>query len=300
MRNDALVAFDAGEERAFPKVTHGLQAIVFLGDGGNITIDAVKWCAAQNIAICVLDWLGDLVSVTTLQATSDVSIRRAQFTANRLAVSKAIVREKFESGRRIGKLSSLSCRNALTEIKAAKSVEEVIKIEGRMALEYWSNWRFELKHRTRNWPAQWMQFSYRASQISGGPRHATHPVNAILNYAYSVVAAQITRSLIASGFDSTAGFLHADAQGRHSLTYDVLELLRADIDAVILPWAAKTIWRRADFPVTPSGVVRLQPTLAARVAELAWTGMLQAQIGASILRLRDAISNYVLPLEVCP
>jgi CRISPR-associated endonuclease Cas1 len=269
VRNDALSAFDAGEERAFAKVTHGLKAVVFLGDGGNITVDAIKWCAAQNVAICVLDWLGDLVSFTSRPAAMDVSLRRAQFTADRLAVAKAIIREKLASGRRIGKLAARSWREALEELKAARSVEEVIRIEGRMALEYWSNWRFELKHRKRNWPPQWTLFSYRASQISGGPRHATHPVNVILNYAYSVAATQITRSLIAFGFDSTAGFLHADAQGRHSLTYDVLELLRADVDAAILPWVAKTIWRRADFPVTPSGVVRLQPTLAAAVAERA-------------------------------
>jgi CRISPR/Cas system-associated endonuclease Cas1 len=45
-------------------------------------------------------------------------------------------------------------------------------------------------------------------------------VNAILNYAYSVAAAQITRSLQAAGFDSMAGFMHADDNGRHSLSYD--------------------------------------------------------------------------------
>jgi CRISPR-associated protein Cas1 len=291
VRSDALAAFDAGEERAFPKVTHGLNAIVFLGDGGNITIDAIKWCAAQNVTICVLDWLGDLVSVTTPPATNDVTLRRAQFTADRLAVAKAVIHEKLASGRRIGKLSSQSCRSALADVKAARSVEDVIKIEGRMALEYWSNWRFELKHRKRNWPSQWTLFSYRASQISGGPRHATHPVNAILNYAYSVIAAQITRSLIASGFDSTAGFLHADAQGRHSLTYDVLELLRSDIDEAILPWVASTIWRKADFPVTPSGVVRLQPTLAALVAQKASAACPQAKLDAAVEWIRGAILN---------
>jgi len=62
---------------------------------------------------------------------------------------------------------------------------------------------------------------------------------------------------------------YADAQGRHSLTYDALELVRADIDARILPWVASHTWKRADFPVTPEGVVRLQPTLAAYVAEQA-------------------------------
>ena len=60
VRNDELVSFDTGEERSFRKVTHGLQAIIFLGEGGFITIDAIKWCEAQGVAICVLDWHGEL------------------------------------------------------------------------------------------------------------------------------------------------------------------------------------------------------------------------------------------------
>jgi CRISPR/Cas system-associated endonuclease Cas1 len=94
---------------------------------------------------------------------------------------------------------------------------------------------------------------------------------------------------MASGFDSTAGFLHADAQGRHSLTHYVLELLRADIDAAILPWAAKTIWRRADFPVTPSGVVRLQPALAALVSQHRSAACPQRKLDAAVEQLNKMI-----------
>lgn len=269
VRNDELVSFDTGEERSFRKVTHGLQAIVFLGEGGFVTIDAIKWCEAQGVAICVLDWHGDLVSVTQPAPPTDPSIKRAQFSANKAAVARAILGEKLAAQKRIGKLSSQTHRAAIAEAKAAKTVDEIVRIEGRAALEYWSNWRFELKHKKRNWPSEWTHYTYRASLISGGPRHATHPVNAILNYAYSVAAAQLTRSLMAFGFDSAGGFLHADAQGRHSLTYDALELTRAEIDARILPWVATHTWKRADFPVTPKGVVRLQPTLAAYVAQKA-------------------------------
>jgi CRISPR-associated protein Cas1 len=165
-------------------------------------------------------------------------------------------------------------------MKRAQSVDELVKIEGRLALEYWSNWTFELKHKKRDWPDHWTHFHYRASPISGGPRHAMHLVNAILNYAYSVVAAQITRTLQVSGFDSAAGFLHADAEGRHSLTYDVLELLRAETDNAILPWVASHTWKRPDFPVTPEGIVRLQPTLAAVVAQRAMQP--QAKVDAAV------------------
>jgi CRISPR-associated protein Cas1 len=117
-----------------------------------------------------------------------------------------------------------------------------------------------------------------------------HPVNAILNYAYTVVAAQITRSLQASGFDSAAGFLHADHEGRHSLTYDVLELLRAEIDNAILTWAAWNTWKRPDFPVTPEGIVRLQPTLAAVVAQRAL--LPQKDAGRSIEWLQTLVLHH--------
>ena len=290
VRNDELVSFDTGEERSFRKVTHGLQAIIFMGEGGFITIDGIKWCEAQGVAICVLDWHGELVSVTQPTPPNDVSIRRAQFAADKVAMARAILHQKLASQRRIGKLASKTYQSALAEAKTARTVDEIMRIEGRAALEYWSNCRFELKHKKRNWPLQWTRFEYRASLISGGPRHATHPVNAILNYTYSVAAAQLTRSLIAFGFDSTVGFLHADAQGRHSLTYDALELVRADIDARILPWVATHVWKRADFPVTPEGVVRLQPTLAAYVAEQALLG--QPEINHIMEWLK---TNLVLP-----
>jgi hypothetical protein len=48
-----------------------------------------------------------------------------------------------------------------------------------------------------------------------------------------------------------------------------MELLRADIDAKMFAWIASHLWKRPDFPVTPEGVVRLQPTLAAFVAQQA-------------------------------
>jgi CRISP-associated protein Cas1 len=82
--------------------------------------------------------------------------------------------------------------------------------------------------------------------------------------------------------------MHADAAGRASLTYDAMELLRADIDAAILPWVASHKWKRADFPVTPEGVVRLQSSLAAVVAQRASAAITQ----------RDLDRVYPSPAEV--
>lgn len=102
------------------------------------------------------------------------------------------------------------------------------------------------------------------------PRHAVHPVNAILNFGYSVVAGQLHRELAARGLDPACGFLHAPKDGRASLVYDAIELMRADADSRLLGWAASHVWKRADFLIAKAGssegsragVVRLQPALA--------------------------------------
>ncbi len=281
-----LVTYD-GEERQFSKVTHGLRAIAILGQSGFLTLDAIKWCDVQGIGLFVLGWHGELVSVTQPVLSGSIDVRRAQFRANRFPIAKAILLQKLQSQVRIKKLSQHAHRNALARIKSARSVDDLFPIEAQAALDYWSSWSFELKHKKRNWPDRWTRFSYRTSPISGGPRHATDPVNAILNYAYAVAAAQITRSLQAVGFDSMAGFMHADDNGRHSLSYDLLELLRADIDAAIFSWVQEQTWKRPDFPVTPEGLVRLQPTLAAVVAQKAV--LPQKRVDQAVEWLREQI-----------
>ncbi len=290
-----LVAWDGSRtdtaNRRFSKVTHGLSAIIFLGSSGLVTFEAIKWLEAQGIGLFVLGWYSELISVSQPASSASIELRRAQFSADRLRVARAVLTEKLNSGAVLGKLSPAAHDKATARVKTAKSVDDLLAIEAQAALDYWSNRRFSLKHRRRNWPDQWTEFHYRASPISGGPRHAMHPVNAILNYAYSTAAAFLTRTLAMVGFDPACGFLHADAQGRYSLSYDALELLRADIDAAILPWVASVTWKRADFPVTPEGIVRLNAPLAAVVAQRTAELLPQTRLDAAAQWMREAIMS---------
>ncbi|MGH8628972.1 MAG: CRISPR-associated endonuclease Cas1 [Gammaproteobacteria bacterium] len=60
-------------------------------------------------------------------------------------------------------------------------------------------------------------------QTERGPRHATHPINAILNYGYSMLAGQVERAAVIRGLDVAVGSLHADSDGRRSLVYDLID-----------------------------------------------------------------------------
>jgi CRISP-associated protein Cas1 len=284
-----LVVWNGNSERRFPKVVHGLKTIVFTGFGGTLSFQVIKWCELQGIGICTLGWYGEFIGITGTHLTATVDLRRAQFRADGFTVARNILEQKLLSEAKIGKLSKTAHAKALARMKAARCTGDLFPIEAEAALAYWQSWAFDLHFAARHWPAQWERFEHRASAISGGGRHATHPVNAILNYAYSVAAAQLTRALAAHGFDPACGFMHADAAGRASLTYDALELLRADVDAAILPWAASHKWKRADFPVTPEGIVRLQTALAAVIAQRTSAAITQRDLDRVCAWFEDAI-----------
>jgi CRISP-associated protein Cas1 len=49
--------------------------------------------------------------------------------------------------------------------------------------------------------------------VSCRNRHASHPVNAILNYAYAVLEIQVRIATVSYGLDPTIGYLHAPVLG---------------------------------------------------------------------------------------
>lgn len=60
--------------------------------------------------------------------------------------------------------------------------------------------------------------------------NATHPVNSILNYGYSILESQIRIQLVAAGLDPTIGVLHSGRRGRSDFVLDLMEPLRPIID----------------------------------------------------------------------
>jgi CRISPR-associated protein Cas1 len=51
--------------------------------------------------------------------------------------------------------------------------------------------------------------------ISGRNRHATDPVNAMMNYAYAVLESQVLTATVAAGLDPTIGYLHSSRSWAH-------------------------------------------------------------------------------------
>ena len=84
------------------------------------------------------------------------------------------------------------------------------------------------------------------------------PINALLSFAYSLLAGNCASALESVGFDSYVGFMHSDRPGRESLALDLMEELRPCMaDRFVLTMINNRIITPEHMIVSQSGAVRL-------------------------------------------
>ena len=82
--------------------------------------------------------------------------------------------------------------------------------------------------------------------------------NALLSFAYSLLAHDCASALESVGLDAYAGFLHRDRPGRESLALDLMEELRPCLaDRFVLTLVNNRVMKAADFDFRESGAVLL-------------------------------------------
>jgi CRISP-associated protein Cas1 len=183
----------------------------------------------------------------------------------------------------IGKISADVKELILTPPKSLKALRGV---EGRSALLYFSVWRqLTVKWKglgRRPIPSDWNSIGPRtsANNVKGYNREASHPVNAILNYAYAVLESHVRIEIISQGYDPTIGYLHAFEKYRAALVCDLMEPLRPVVDRIVLGCVQSQTFQRTDFVVRPDGVCRVNPGLARYV-----TSLLLAQLANEPVKL---------------
>jgi hypothetical protein len=162
-----------------------------------------------------------------------------------------------------------------SELAEADSPETVRLIESQAASAYWAAWRtlpinFPRKDEPRV-PAHWRVFGARISPLTGSPRLAVNPPNAILNYLYAVLESESRLAAAALGLDPGIGVLHVDTPYRDSLACDLMEPVRPQVDAYFLDWVSREPLKREWFFEQRDGNCRLMGSFAARLSETAPT-----------------------------
>ena len=142
-------------------------------------------------------------------------------------------------------------------------------MEGRAAAVYFEAWRgtpikWNLSRKALI-PEDWHFVGGRKSTLRKSNGGARHPINAMLNYAYAVLHANLKLKLISEGFDPKIGLAHATEKYRDALVLDHMEPLRPVVDREILRLVLENTMNSGDFTITNEGFCRLNPQLARKV-----------------------------------
>jgi CRISPR-associated protein Cas1 len=193
------------------------------------------------------------------------AVIRAQCAADGLGAARELVRAKIEreleaivrdKPTRLARLEEWE-----TRIGASRTIGELLIIEAKAAADYWRVFadRGLREAKGGNLPRTWLRFANRQKGAGFlGSKNATHPINAMLNYAYVVEAGRLAKALAARGLALQIGYLHSDKTGRNSLVWDAIEPLRPIIDARVFRYIEGMEFKRTEFLQTSASTYRLE------------------------------------------
>jgi CRISPR-associated endonuclease Cas1 len=267
----------------FSKIDGRVRRLVVIGSDGYVSLSALQWLADRDASFVMLDRRGAVLAVTGPVRPSDARLRRAQALAHSSGVAVEIARELIRY-KLIGQEEVVRHRfgndpaaDQIAVIRSqmlnSSSIGDVRQHEASGAQIYWTMWRklqvkFPQKD-TRRLPEHWLTFGARASPLTGSPRVAVNPANAMLNYLYALLEAESRLALSAMGLDPGLGVLHADTPARDSLACDLMEAARPLVDAYVFDWITSEPLRREWFFELGNGNCRLMAEFAERLAHTA-------------------------------
>jgi len=235
VKRGALIATRDGTSLVYEPRAVKPSAIVLTGWGGVITLAALRFCAKHKIAVVILDWDRDFMTAMALPARRAAGIARAQLEAVRpdraFTIAKALIAAKVEAHMRLGAIALRQAQDKLGAVQAADTERALLMIEAQAARLAWSERPIVMRWREAGHiPSSWkLPFSQRRRLDRKFSRHATDPINALLNLALAITIGRLVVALTAQGLNPAIGILHKSP--RWPLAYDVIELLRSHVEA---------------------------------------------------------------------
>ena len=272
------------EFRYFRGDPHLPNRIIIIDASGSITFDVLEWLSQQEIPLIHLNWQGDIICVANSSYSADPKLvaaqRKALENGSGFLQFQKLIADKFrnsistlqllpDSAEKLAAIEYLKSSIILLSKKKIISNDEMLGIEGQGAALYFAAWRgipIKWKLSKKEFiPNDWNVIGGRRSAISKSNRNARHPVNAMLNYGYAILQAQVKMNIIAEGLDPTIGLSHSVGIYRDALVLDRMEPLRPVIDAKIVKFMLGETFTTSDFIITNEGHCRLNSRLAQQI-----------------------------------
>jgi CRISP-associated protein Cas1 len=294
VKGGALIVQDGEHRLVFEAAAPKPRAIVMSGWSGIVTIEAMRFTCDHKMALVLLDWSREFLNIVTAPGKTSADLVRCQVSADPTLVARAIVAQKINAHLRAGAMPKGRAQGFVQDLACVRSVRDVMIVEAQAARVVWSNvptlnWRVGSPRVLASWK---LPYSTRRRMAGPSARRASHPIDAMLNAAFSITAGRLAAQLVAQGAHPALGFLHADKPGRWSLAYDAIEPLRPTIERSVFDFVRKHQFGANDFILTMNGSIRLMDNLFRTIiAETAVSGRtLDGAINWLITLIRDTAS----------
>jgi CRISPR-associated endonuclease Cas1 len=277
-RRHLTVSDGIGRQRRvgrFAKATSRLKRLIVMGQTGFVTLEAFRWLRYAKASFIQLDHDATILTAS-ITALDDARLRRAQAllsnSDHRLTIARELIEPKIKGQLAVlesfGLEGSDAVRDALALFHRDDRLDVALIGEGKAAEAYWNAWTdVQMQFARRDHvPDHWRTFGMRRSPLTLRPRNAANPLNAILNYLYTLLEIETRIALVARGLDTGLALFHADEPNRQSLAADVMEPVRPHVDAFVLNLARTRSFSTRDFAETREGSCRLASSLAHELA----------------------------------
>lgn len=247
---------------------HQIGEIVCFGYGINVSPQLVEHCAQESVTITYIDGRGRFLARLQGPVHGNVLLRRAQYRdadnpERALTLAKCCIAAKIQNQRNVLlrhlrnhetcagadliRLALDRMESSLSHARQATSMENLRGIEGDSAQEYYGVFDYLILV-----PGPDFRFQNRSR------RPPMDRVNALLSYAYSILAMDLRSALESVGLDPYVGFLHVERPGRPSLALDAMEEFRAPIaDRLVLGLVNTRQVDASGFKILPNGEVEM-------------------------------------------
>ncbi|MCU5275081.1 type I-C CRISPR-associated endonuclease Cas1c [Bacillus cereus] len=244
---------------------HNLESIVSFDYTGTSPA-LMGYCAEKNISLVFLTMYGHFLARVIGKSKGNVILRKKQYRISEDEVISAKIARNFIVGKiynnkwiiermtrdyplRIDvdqiKAISQHLSSIILEVRECEDLERLRGLEGQAATSYNKLFNQMILQQKEDF-----YFNKRSR------RPPLDNVNAMLSFAYTLLANDMTSALEGVGLDAYVGFLHRDRPGRVSLALDVIEELRGVYaDKFVLSLINKRVINKGDFFQKENGAV---------------------------------------------
>lgn len=244
---------------------HNLESIVTFGHTG-ASPALMGYCADENIPIIFLTSSGRFRARVVGKSRGNVILRKTQYRLSDNEMDSARIARNFIIGKVFNqkwmleratrdypmrvdtakfKAVSAQLSDLMKEIRVCDDLERLRGLEGQAAISY-----------NRVFDQMILQQKEDFYFHSRSRRPPLDNVNAMLSFAYTLLANDTAAALEGVGLDAYVGFMHRDRPGRISLALDVMEELRGIYaDKFVLTLINKKIFNKDDFVKKENGAI---------------------------------------------